>query len=146
MILIVSKKIMLTPKKLFATMLLVLSMAGYADVVAIIHPDNDNVLDKTIIKQIFMGRIKQFPNGEKAVPIEISSGPLRSEFMQKYLGKRDAEVQSYWSRQLFAGKGTPPKGYDKEADVKKLVAANPNVIGFIDAKNVDASVKVVNYP
>jgi ABC-type phosphate transport system substrate-binding protein len=45
---------------------------------------------------------------------------------------------------IFTGKGTPPKQSGSDADVKALIAKNPNMIGYIDASAVDGSVKVVH--
>ncbi len=44
---------------------------------------------------------------------------------------------------IFTGGGTPPKAYDNEDDIKKLVANNPNTIGYIDSSKVDVTVKVL---
>jgi hypothetical protein len=44
---------------------------------------------------------------------------------------------------VFTGKGTPPKDAGDDAAVRTLIAANPNMIGYVDAGAVDATVKVV---
>ena len=44
----------------------------------------------------------------------------------------------------FVGSSTePPKESGSDADIKNLVAQNPNLVGYVDASAVDASVKVV---
>jgi ABC-type phosphate transport system substrate-binding protein len=42
----------------------------------------------------------------------------------------------------FYGRGLPPKQLPDSEAVKKAVAANPNVVGYIEKSAVDASVKV----
>ena len=44
---------------------------------------------------------------------------------------------------MFTGKGTPPKEYAGNAEVKKAVAADPKAIGYIDKSAVDDTVKVI---
>ncbi|MCV2370461.1 phosphate ABC transporter substrate-binding protein [Roseateles oligotrophus] len=93
---------------------------------------------------IFMGSAKSFPNGEKAVPVDQSMGsPAFAEFYSVAAGRTEAQVKAYWSRMVFTGKGSPPQDGGDAAAVKKLVAANPNLVGYVDASLVDASVKVL---
>lgn len=93
---------------------------------------------------IFMGTAKSFPNGERAVPIDQKSGtrPYAS-FYQLSSGKTEAQIKAYWARILFTGKGQPPQDGGDSAAVKKLVAANPNMVGYIEPALVDGSVRVI---
>ena len=93
---------------------------------------------------IFLGKSATFPSGGQAIPIDQSEGSaIRDEFYTKVGGKSAAQVKAYWSKIIFSGKGQPPKEVADSAAVKKLVADNPNVIGYIDKAAVDGSVKVV---
>ena len=101
-------------------------------------------LDKDEISDIFLGKSPTFPNGEEAVPIEYNEGNnFREVFHNGVTGKNQAQLKAYWSKLLFSGKGTPPKSVAEADDMKKLIAANPNMIGYIDSSAVDSSVKVV---
>ena len=44
---------------------------------------------------------------------------------------------------MFSGAGVAPKTIDTEEEMIELVAANPNLIGFVDSESVDESVKVI---
>jgi ABC-type phosphate transport system substrate-binding protein len=93
---------------------------------------------------IFLGKATSFPSGGQAIPIDQSEGSaIRDEFYTKVGGKSAAQVKAYWSKIIFSGKGQPPKEVADSAAVKKLIADNPNVIGYIDKGAVDGSVKVV---
>ena len=59
------------------------------------------------------------------------------------LGKTSAQVKAAWSRLTFSGKATPPKELGSSAEVKKMVAANPNAVGYIEKSAVDGTVKVL---
>lgn len=96
------------------------------------------------VSAIFLGTSKSFANGERAVPIDQKAGtPVYAAFYQKATGKTESQVKAYWSRIMFTGKGQPPQEAGDGAAVKKLVAANPNMVGYIEASLVDASVRVI---
>ncbi|WP_185233363.1 phosphate ABC transporter substrate-binding protein [Teredinibacter franksiae] len=115
-----------------------------ADTAVIIHPSNASALDKDTVKKIFLGKTKSFPSGGTAVPINQKDGDAtRAGFDQNVLGKSSSQIKAYWSKLVFTGKGTPPKEVENDAEIKALVANNPNIIGYIDATQVDDSVKVV---
>jgi ABC-type phosphate transport system substrate-binding protein len=104
-------------------------------------------LEKQQVSDIFLGKASAFPDGKQAVPLDQAEGAAaRDEFHAKVTGKSGAQLKSFWSKQVFSGKGTPPKEVPGNADVKKLVADNPNMIGYVDKSVVDGSVKVVLTP
>lgn len=123
-----------------------LSFSALAEVVVIVNPKNPlSALGAEQAMGIFLAKTGEFPGGGgQAVPIDQSEGvAVRDEFYQK-AGNRDAaQIKAYWSRIVFTGKGQPPKAVPNSAEVKKLIAANPNMIGYVDKASVDASVKAV---
>ncbi|MCG8315256.1 MAG: phosphate ABC transporter substrate-binding protein [Pseudomonadales bacterium] len=117
-----------------------------AETAIIVNPGNGvgDLSDKDI-SAIFLGKKKKFPGGGTAVPVDQDDdSPLRDSFNQSVLGKNASQLKSYWAQRVFTGKGQPPKQVGSDADVKKLVAENPAMIGYIDAGAVDGSVKVVH--
>lgn len=117
----------------------------FAEMAVIVSAKNANYgLDKIDIEQIFLGKKSVFPDGAKAIPVDQNEdSAVRDAFNDKVLGKTGSQLKAYWSRLIFTGKGTPPKEAGTDADVVKLVAENPNTIGYVKASAVDASVKVV---
>lgn len=132
-------------KTLLAAGFLAASALASADVVVVVSAQNANyALDKSDVEQIFLGKKSSFPDGSKAVPIDQNEGSAaRAEFNKEVLGKTDSQLKAYWSRLIFTGKGTPPKESGNDADVKALIAQNPNLVGYIDDSAVDETVKVV---
>jgi hypothetical protein len=47
---------------------------------------------------------------------------------------------------IFTGKGQAPQVVGVDADIKTMVANNPNIIGYIDEAQVDATVKIIFKP
>lgn len=119
---------------------------SFAETSVIVSANNPNAaIDQNLISKIFLGKTKKFPDGTQALPVDQDEGSsVRDEFNKTVLGKSDSQLKSYWSRLIFTGKGTPPSQSGNDAEVKGLVANNPNLIGYIDSASVDSSVKVVH--
>lgn len=123
---------------------LVLSPLAQAEVAVIVHPSNAATLDADAVSKLYLGREKSFPGGAAAVPLALSDdAAATTEFNDKILKKPSSQLKAYWSKLIFTGKGTPPKEIASDAEMVKLISSNPNMIGFVDAKAVDGSVKVV---
>ncbi len=122
-----------------------LSANCLAEVAVIVHPSASFAeLSEDDIGRLFLGKAKNFPNGEAAIPVNQDEGSAtRDKFNDSVVKKNAAQLKAYWSQLVFTGKGTPPKDVGKDADVKKLVSSNPNMVGYVDASAVDGSVKVV---
>lgn len=115
-----------------------------AEVMIVVHPSNANSLDQQKVVRLFTGKSKTFPDGSQAIPINQSeSTATTEEFNAKVLGRSSSQLKSYWSKLVFTGKGTPPKEVSSDQEVIDLVAANPNVIGYVSAGTATDSVKVL---
>lgn len=138
---------MKTLKHSCSTLLICLaSSLANAEISVIVSSNNPNTtIDQSTVSKIFLGKSKSFPDGTQAVPVDQDDGSAaRDTFNSTVLGKSSSQLKSYWSRLIFTGKGTPPKQSGNDAAVKKLVADNPNIIGYVDSSAVDGSVKVVH--
>lgn len=137
-------------KKVFKSMAAVvafsLSTLCFAEVAVIVHPSvSVDSISETDIARLFLGKGKSFPNGSTAVAVNQNEGSAsRATFNEAVCKKNASQYKAYWSQLVFTGKGTPPKEVGDDAAVKALIAANPTMIGYIDASLVDASVKVVH--
>ena len=119
-----------------------------ADVVAVVSSTSAiTALSKAQVADIFLGKVNRFPNGALAVPIDQAEGsPAREEFYVLYAGKSSAQVMSYWAKIIFTGRGQPPKAVASSLEVRKLLAVNPQAIGYIERSAVDSSVKILTQP
>ncbi|EAT13520.1 phosphate ABC transporter substrate-binding protein [Bermanella marisrubri] len=115
-----------------------------AEVEVIVHPSNGAALDKDVVQRIYLGKTRAFPGGGEAVPITLPEGsPANADFTQNFLAKSPKQLKSYWAKMVFTGKGTPPREVASAAEMVKLIASNPSLIGFVPAGSADGSVKVV---
>lgn len=113
---------------------------AYADDVVLVVGANSPVssLSKDQSSDIFLGKNTTY------TPLDQpASSPLRNEFYSRVTGKTAAQAKAHWSKLSFTGKGTPPKEGQDSADIKRQVAANPKLVGYIEKSDVDSSVKVV---
>lgn len=104
------------------------------------------VSQKNPATRMFSEQASQFFLGKSTLftPIDQAEGsPIRADFYRKVADKDASQVKALWSKLVFTGKGTPPKEYAGNAEVKKAVAADPKAIGYIDKSAVDDTVKVI---
>ena len=129
----------------FAALGILFSMQASAEISVVVHLSSSvQALSADEVSRLFLGKAKSFPGGAQAVPVNQDEGnPARAKFNETVCKKNASQYKAYWSQLVFTGKGTPPKDAGDDAAVKALVAANPNMVGYIDSAAVDASVKVV---
>ena len=132
-------------RALLGAALTLATLPALADVVVVVSAKSAaTALTAEQASDIFLGRATTLPGAGAAVPVDQSEGAAsRDVFYQKATGKSAAQVKAYWSKQIFSGKGQPPKEVGDSAAVKSLVANNPNMIGYIDKGALDGSVKAV---
>ena len=127
---------------LLAAALAAAALPASAETVVIVSKQNPAT-------RMFSEQAAQFFLGKSAMftPIDQAEGsPIRAEFYHKVADKDPAQVKAIWSKLVFTGKGTPPKEYNSDAEVRKAVAADPKAIGYISKAAVDDSVKVILTP
>ena len=109
-----------------------------ADIAIIVHPANQNIkMTRSDIQEIFLGVRKSLPNGVLVTPIDQpQSKPIRQVFYQLVAGKTAVQMDTYWGRIVFTGKGAPPKTLPDNTNVSQKIAADKNAIGYVDAATV----------
>lgn len=114
-----------------------------ADFVVIVSARNPlNALRADQVAAIFMAQNGRFPTGEAAIALDLPLGaPLRNEFYSVMAARSPALMKAYWTKMVFTGRGQPPRELANSAAVRRLVAENPAMIGYIDKSALDASVK-----
>lgn len=69
--------------------------------------------------------------------------PVRDAFYSKLAGRSPELMKAHWSKMIFTGRGQPPREAAGNAAVRRLVAANPALIGYIERSALNASVRAV---
>ena len=125
--------------------LLWLPQAAHADDMVVIVNAASHVhsMTRDQVIDIFMGRFRQLPSGATALPIDVAEPDERQFFYELLVHKNLAEIGSYWARLVFSGQATPPFRAPDSRAALKLVATNPDAIGYCYRSAVTGRVKVV---
>lgn len=127
-----------------AACMLLTSSVSFASPVVIGNLAGADSLSSSDAKKLFLGKLKKLPNGASPVVIEYTDGtPIRAEFHDAVTNKSESQLQAYWSKLIFTGKGTPPKAVGSAAEVIAEVSSNPAAVGYIDSSEVTGDVKVI---
>ncbi|MES2740580.1 MAG: phosphate ABC transporter substrate-binding protein [Pseudomonadota bacterium] len=139
------------PIKFIATVLLSLALgaaggpARAGELIVIVSAKNPlTALTAEQASDIFLGQSLRFPNGSEVAALDQTVGvPIRDEFYAKLTGKSPALIKAYWAKMIFTGRAQPPREVDNSVAIRKMVADNPGLIGYIDKSALDPSVKAV---
>jgi len=130
---------------LAAALLMLATPQASAELVVIVAARSQvPVLSSEQVAAIFLGQAGRFPDGLEAVALDQRVGSLeRDAFYRHVTGKTPALLKAHWSKMVFTGRGQPPREAPDAAGVRRMVAANPSMIGYIDRAALDASVRPV---
>jgi len=102
-------------------------------------------LSRQEVSELYLGQARALPDGS-APQLLASGGALRDEFYARVLERDAAQVKAAWSRLVFSGKGHAPREFADPAQLRAALLANPGAIAYLDASQVDASMKVLYAP
>ena len=96
------------------------------------------------VAAIFLGQTARFPNGAVATALDQPIGSNeRDQFYLRVAGKTPALLKAHWSKMVFTGRGQPPRELAGSSAVRKAVADDPNLIGYIGREALDPTVRPV---
>jgi ABC-type phosphate transport system substrate-binding protein len=102
-------------------------------------------LDRSEVARFFLRQSVKWNDGRVVQPVDQSTrSAVRDAFSRTVLKQPLPAVESYWQRQIVAGRITPPPVKVSDAEVLAFVAANPAAIGYISpGLNLTPGVKAV---
>lgn len=96
------------------------------------------------VAEIFLAQAVHYPGGGEASVLDQKLGSaVRNEFYSKVAGRSPEQMKAHWAKMMFTGRGQPPREAAGNAAVRRLVAADPALIGYIDRAALNASVRAV---
>lgn len=124
---------------------LLLAWPASADVVVIAHPDSPvPALTPEQVSDLYLGRLRSLPNGEPVTVIEHKhDSNVRERFFRQLNRMSLKQLNAYWARLQFSGQVLPPTSLSDGKEVLKAVRSNRLVIGYVDAAEVDGSVRIL---
>jgi ABC-type phosphate transport system substrate-binding protein len=121
------------------------SVAASDDYKIIVHPENPvTAVDRAFLRDVYLRKATDWSPGEPIRPIELTRRfAVRERFAQDVLKKTPAQLKSYWSQQIFSGKGVPPPEADSTVAAVAYVLANPGAIAYLPVDADPGKAKVI---
>lgn len=125
-------------KTLVATILATAALTAHAETVVVVSAKSPTTkLTTSQVAEIFLGR------SEDMTPVDLADKETRTGFYKKVADKEIGQVKAIWAMLVFTGKAIMPRELSNSAEVRKVVAADPSTIGYMDKSAVDSSVRVL---
>ncbi|HYG32205.1 MAG TPA: hypothetical protein VD810_04360 [Methylophilaceae bacterium] len=100
-------------------------------------------LSRHDITDIFLGNATSLPNVGKVTPLDQGDESVRAEFYQDFTGRNLSQIKTHWARNIFTGRGYPPKAVNSIDELKSLLQRNPKAIAYVRPEKVDESMRVL---
>lgn len=109
------------------------TLAGDPAFKVIVNPKNPiESVEREFLRNAWLKKEEEWADGDTIRPIDLSwKFAVRDRFTRQVIKKTPAQLKSYWSQQVFSGKGVPPAEADAVADVIGYVLANPGAVGYV---------------
>jgi len=111
----------------------------------VVHPDNPATsLTRKYVSNLFHKKVDTWPNKipVRAIDQEPRSS-VRGVFSQAIHRRDVRSILSYWQRQIFAGRNTPPPEAKNDEAVLAWVRENRGGIGYVSRQAATTDVRVV---
>ena len=129
---------------LISVLLMLLPKLSFAEIAIIVNPDSGMTKASiSDVKQLFLGKRNEIDRQPARALDQAEGSSVRDEFYEKVVSKTGSQLNAYWSRLIFTGKGTPPDKVDDDAEVIEAVADEEDLVGYVTPSAVDESVKVI---
>ena len=101
--------------------------------VVIVNADNPvSEISKSDLSGFLLKKKSKWSNGTSVEPADLdSSSEVRAAFSEAVHGRTVASIKNYWQRQIFSGRGVPPKEVKSDSEMVSHVSADPGAIGYV---------------
>ena len=95
------------------------------------------------LKRVFLEERIALADGSHVEPVLEKDGRVHAAFLQKYLGRSEDALQTYYRKLVFTGKGSMPKELGSDAEVVAYVARTRGAIGYVSSTASAEGVKTL---
>jgi len=115
------------------------------ELVVVVNGNNPiEQMTRSEVIDLFMGKYVAFPDGNKAIAVDLTSEhKTKKIFYQRLVGRSLASINAYWSRIRFTGRAKPPIKKESKEGVVQYVATTKNAISYIPKSMLNEKLKVV---
>lgn len=133
--------------RLFLFLAFFLPVSAWSDIVVVVNAANPvRSMSQAEVAALYLGRARTYPGGEFALVFDQArDSAVRERFFKRLAGMSLVQVNTYWSRLMFAGQELPPQALPSEQSVLDIVRRNPGAIGYINttAMPADNNLRVI---
>ncbi len=113
-------------------------------VVVVNHNNPVNTMTQSEVIDLFMGKYVAFPNGKKAIPVELDGEQVTKQvFYKSLVGMSLARINAYWSRIHYTGRTRSAIQQPNEEKVIQFLNNTDLAIGYIPFSKINNNLKVV---
>ncbi|MEO1082865.1 MAG: hypothetical protein AAFY88_01345 [Acidobacteriota bacterium] len=108
--------------------------SGY---VIITHPATPHdSLSKSQASSLLLKKRSKWPDSDlKAAPVDLEGNSDVRESLSRDLHSRSvSSIKSYWQKQIFSGRNSPPPELSDDSEVIAWVSRNPGAIGYVSPR------------
>ena len=137
---------MILLRVLLVTWLLGPLTAAASDVAVVVHPANpQSDVSNVELTRIFRLDQQHWQAGGRVYLVLREAGAPQKDVVLRRLYRMDnLELKQFWLGKLYRGEiASFPRVVSSDALVKQIVSRAPNAIGFIDAADLDDTVKAL---
>jgi ABC-type phosphate transport system substrate-binding protein len=135
------------PRKMSFAALALMAVCGVhavnAQISIIVAKSSTQTATKEQAKEYFSGVQFAWPNGAKIQVVDQAESDRGKAFYESFVGKSVHQVRLQWTKLVLSGQAVGPKKAGDDAAVVKMVAEDPNAIGYVASSAVDGSVKEI---
>jgi hypothetical protein len=95
------------------------------------------------LRRVFLEERIALADGSHVEPVLEKDGRVHAAFLQKYLGRSEDNLQTYYRTLVFTGKGSMPKELGSDAEVVAYVARTRGAIGYVSSTASAEGVKTL---
>ena len=101
-------------------------------------------LSSKLVADAFLKKTTRWRDGSAIHPVDQKlRSRVRRQFSKHVLSRSVGAVRTFWTRQVFTGRGVPPPELDGDKAVVRYVREHPGAIGYVSPEAELAGVKEV---
>ena len=100
-------------------------------------------VSKDELRELYLRRQRLWPNGERAIPVNLPpDNPTRERFSKLVLGRSTHDLVDYWNARYFEGI-TPPVTLSSPAAIRAYLKVEPGAIAYLPVAEVDDTCRIL---